>query len=831
MTKLSEKFNFTHVEKKWQEYWQEYKIYQWQASDDKENSYIIDTPPPTVSGELHIGHVFSYNHTDFIARYMRMKGKNVFYPIGFDDNGLPTERLVEKQKSIKAKDLPRDEFIRICHEVVAIEEQKFKDLFISLGLSVDWSCQYQTISDRSRQISQMSFLDLINKNQIYRSFEPVLWDPVDHTAISQAEIEDKEKDSTMYDINFSLSSGELIAIATTRPELLAACVAVFCHPLDERYKKYVGLNAHTPLFKVAVPIIADDKVDMEKGTGLVMCCTFGDTMDVAWWRAHKLPTRMLLNKEGKVVKIDLSKISAHPDEAQNILTAIEGLSANQSRAKIVEILKERELIVAAKPIKHSVKCAERSGAPLEIIVTPQWFLKTIEHKESLLERSNELNWHPSTMKIKLDTWINGVSWDWCISRQRYFGVPFPVWYSKRPGEEGKAIFASPKQLPADPLFDLPEGYNRSEVVADSDVMDTWATSCVSPQLNAYGINDTMTLEHERYNRLFPADLRPQAHEILRTWAFGTILKSHLHDNKLPWKNIMISGWCLAPDKSKMSKSKGNIVKPESLLVEYGSDVIRYWASNARLGSDTTFSQDVINNGKRLVNKIWNAAKFVELHIKPSQEDDFSKVICASDKAILALITKVIEELGSHFEAYEYSLARETIEKFFWQDFCNNYLEVSKSRIYNQSNSNPNLQESGLITLSYVFKTILKLFAPFLPYITEELYKAMYNNQQSIHERFSWPKILPSLICLTSLQEYEISIEILEAVRKLKSSKNLSMKATLNKIEIITSQKIAPDLLEDLKNVTNTMEISFVENFKSPEEIYTLDKLKINLILS
>ena len=574
-----------------------------------------------------------------------------------------------------------------------------------------------------------------------------------------------------------------------------------------------------------VPIIADNSVSIEKGTGLVMCCTFGDVTDVMWWKQHKLPLRTILSKTGRIEDIDFTDISIDSTQANQFMQEFVGLTVSATREKIIILLKENKLIIKELAIKHMVKCAERSGAALEILPTYQWFIKSLAHKEELLDRSAELNWHPKNMKIKLDNWINSVSWDWCISRQRYFGVPFPIWYSKRKGEEGKILLPDLKQLPVNPIIDLPHGYNKDEVEPDFDVMDTWATSAISPQLNSLNISDDLGLDSLRHEKLFPADLRPQAHEIIRTWAFGTILKAHLHENKLPWKNIMISGWCLAEDKSKMSKSKGNAVTPEKMLQDYGADVIRYWASNARLGADTAFSQDVINNGKRLVNKLWNCAKFVELHINNlaqtniSIEELLSKEIicCSSDKAIINKISIVRNKVSEYFEQYEYSLARETIEQFFWQDFCDNYIEIVKGRIYNNNNIDITWQESAQHTIKFCFEIILKLFAPFLPYICEELYQNMFDTKSSIHARYSWPSVIINKASDEDILQYESIIEILNEVRKAKSEKNLSMKTPINSLLINFSKLWISDALHDLTNVTNAIELKFKEVGDSTHE--------------
>ncbi len=812
MKEFPKNYNFTENEKKWQQIWQEKQIYAYNPNVAKEETYVIDTPPPTVSGQLHIGHVYSYTQTDFIVRFQRMMGKNIFYPMGFDDNGLPTERLVEKQKQIKAYNMDRSEFIKICEEVVESEEEKFRSLFNQIALSVDWSLEYQTISPLSRKISQMSFLDLVQKEEIYRTNQPILWDPVDGTALAQADIEDKEKTSFMNYITFKTEQGDPLTIATTRPELLPACVAVFYHPDDGRYKHLAGKSAITPLFNEQVPLLADPLVRQDKGTGLVMCCTFGDQTDITWWKTHNLPLKTIITKKGTI-------------DFQHE-TSIDGLKIKEARTKIIDILKEQELLIKQEEITHTVKCAERSGAPLEILTVPQWFVKTISHKEELLKRANEFNWHPKNMKIRLENWINAISWDWCISRQRYFGVPFPVWYSKRVGEEGKILYADVTQLPIDPLKDLPMGYSKEEVEPDYDVMDTWATSSVSPQLSTHGISDDFAVNKDRHDKLFPMDLRPQAHEIIRTWAFYTILKAHLHQNTLPWKNIMVSGWCLAEDRSKMSKSKGNVLVPEKLLEQYGSDVIRYWSANSKLGADTAYSEDVMKNGKRLVNKLWNAAKFVFIHFdklkgedkKASLLDIKEKITNEFDKWMVNKLVELVKLATNELQNYEYANAMHLTEKFFWVVLCDNYLEISKTRSYDEEHKNPQGQYSSILTLYHVMQTLLKLFAPFMPHITEELYQILYS-ENSIHVKGSWVNY--------SDLNYEINakgaeglLAILDIVRKFKAEKNLSIKTPIKLLEV-SGIVLSAELTEDLKNVTSAEEIQF--EMKD-------DKIKVNIIL-
>ncbi len=865
---LAKNYDFQSSEKKWQAFWAQSKINAWNPDEPREDTFVVDTPPPTVSGQLHMGHIFSYTQADFVVRFQRMRGKNIFYPMGFDDNGLPTERLVEKQRDIRASNMDRAEFIKICEEVVESEEEKFRQFFKSIALSVDWNLEYQTISARSRKISQMSFLDLVQKNQVYRSDQPMLWDPVDQTALAQADIEDKERESVMNDIEFRTEEGEAIIIATTRPELLPACVAVFYHPDDARYKKLEGGHAVTPLFGARVPILADDKVQMEKGTGLVMCCTFGDATDIMWWQKHKLETKIILDKMGRVARHcepayllasqsheagDHDVADAPRDDIYDVLI---GLKVNAARAKVIELLKEAELLLKQTPVTQTVKCAERSGAPLEILATKQWFVKTLEHREAMLKRSAELNWYPKAMKNRLDNWINGLSWDWCISRQRFFGVPFPVWYSKRTGEEGKAIFASPDQLPVDPLVDLPHGYTRDEVEADKDVMDTWATSAVSPQLSSHGISKDFAIDYERHQKLFPADLRPQAHEILRTWAFNTILKGHLHENCLPWKNIMISGWCLAADKTKMSKSKGNAASPEALIEQYGADVIRYWASTSRLGADTAYSEDVVKNGKRLLNKLWNAAKFVDAitslrdsshpeldsgsqeisEISEQVRNDRALITHTTDKWLISKLHTVVAKATAAFNEFEYAQGMEAVEEFFWKDFCDNYLEIVKGRAYGNESSlresvsdrgnpvTPGIttsasssrddeigQKSAIVTLLLALETILRLMAPFMPHITEELYRAIFSKGASIHARGAWPHSADYSIDEEAFAQGEVMVRIIDEARKSKAEKNLSVKTDIELLEASADVELAEDLLGDLAKVTSSKVVKYVRS--------------------
>ncbi|WP_243018029.1 MULTISPECIES: valine--tRNA ligase [Candidatus Cardinium] len=794
-------YNFLEREKHWQHFWQTEALYSWDPTVPRANTFVVDTPPPTISGQLHIGHACSYTQADFIVRFQRMLGKNIFYPMGFDDNGLPTERLVEKQKGVRAAHMDRSAFIALCKEVVTDEEEKFRHLFKAMALSVDWSLEYQTISPLSRKLSQLSFLALLEKGEVYRSAQPMLWDPVDGTALAQADIEDKERMAYMNEILFAHEATQSpLPIATTRPELLPACVALFYHPDDLRYQYLAGTYAITPIFNKRIPILPDALVQPNKGTGLVMCATFGDQTDILWWKKHQLPTCIILNKQGRI---------SYPGP-------LEGLKVTEAREKMTQILKDQSFLVKQTTIHQSVKCAERSGAPLEMLTTPQWFVRTIAHKSALLNKVKQLKWHPASMQHRLEEWINGLAWDWCISRQRYFGVPFPVWYSKRSGEEGKILLPTIDQLPVNPLEDLPIGYTRAEVEPDYDVMDTWATSSISPQLASHAIDKDFSVDYNRHLQLFPMDLRPQAHEIIRTWAFYTLLKAHLHEDTLPWKNIMIHGWCLAPDKQKMSKSKGNVLVPEKLVQAYGADVIRYWAANARLGADTCYCDNVMKNGKRLVTKLWNAGKFILSHfatiagISQPLSLHALKLTHTLDRWLLQSLAELTEKVELHLRSYGYAEALELIERFFWSVFCDDYLEISKTRVYNQMGQDDQGQRSAIITLYHTFYGLLQLFAPILPHITEELAQGLYPDKGSIHQRGSWPKWrLTTTLSQAQVEQVGVLRTIIGLVRKAKADGKLSIKAPI-RLLAIKGSVFDTDLTQDLQAVTAAAKVVFRE---------------------
>ena len=983
---LTDKYDAKITEKFWQNFWQKKNIYQFRDDLSKAQTFVIDTPPPTVSGVLHMGHIFSYTQADFVARYNRMSGKDVFYPMGFDDNGLPTERLVEKiigkKAGIYENENGRGSFVTKCREVVEEAEEEFENLFSEIALSADWNEKYQTISPEVQKISQASFVDLFNKDLVEKQYKPVFWDISDRTALAQADIIDKEVEGEAHYINFAIANDSLEEIAdknypleimTTRPELLSACVAVMINGEDVRYQDLIldknkfkeqgsegptGSYAITPLFGVKVPIIADNLVQKDKGTGAVMCCTFGDDTDVIWWEKYGLENREIIGDDGSLIElIDISKdeeskqyvgkdsaiynplnwlffinIKSFQNPIKDPANFIENYNkiANKkikiAKEEIIKLLSDLESTIDKKnypifsrpkeKIIRPVKCAERSGVPIEIISKPQWYVKISDKKEKLKQKAHQCNWYPEYMRVRIDQWIDGLSKDWCISRQRFFGVKFPVWHLKnancenltqvkfiKPNEKFfdsdlayRTVIASIEQLPVDLQIDIPQGYflpndedenkikefreklnddDRSKkiikdidqefwiVTPETDIMDTWATSSISPQLSSKGISSEICFDSNRHKKLFPADLRPQAHEIIRSWAFYTIVKSYLHsleivkdeygqaiknqdgykklqensnqEISIPWKNLMISGWCLASDKTKMSKSKGNVVTPNALIQEKSADVVRYWASASSLGADITFSEETFKIGQKLITKLFNSAKFCSQHfailnqnINQISDEKLAEFITEDlDLWILNRLDLVIKKYNEQFEIFEYAKAREVIEEFFWHYFCDNYLEICKVRSYglsaqilenielntDQKNEIIAKQLSSLATLFLCLKNILKLFAPIIPHICEEIYSKIFSeefaNFKSIHARGNYPQLPKNL--KYDQKYFQIGDEVLAIifeVRKFKSEKNLSMKSIIVVLQIVTKLDLTR-AGADIANVCNAQKIEFI----------------------
>ena len=787
--RVPERPRLNGLEERWDAVWQERGTYRFDRSRGRSEVFSIDTPPPTVSGSLHVGHVFSYTHTDIVARYQRMRGKAVFYPMGWDDNGLPTERRVQNYYGVFCDPaLPYDEdftppqdppaepqavsrqnFIELCLELTALDEQAFEDLFRRLGLSVDWSYQYTTISDHSRRISQLAFLRNLGRGQAYSAEAPCLWDATFRTAVAQAELEERERPGAYHKLAFHRAEGEgHVAIATTRPELLAACVAVVAHPEDERYGDLFGSTLRTPLFGVEVPFLPHALADPEKGTGAAMVCTFGDTVDIVWWRDLHLPVRAVLGTDGRILADPPAGLDSA--EGRAAYAELAGRTVGGARRRIAELLAASgDLLSEPEPILHAVKFFEKGDRPLEIITTRQWYITNGGHSEELrgelLGRGEELLWVPEHMQVRYANWVNGLNGDWLVSRQRYFGVPLPVWYEVDEGGEARydrdPLLPLESDLPVDPAGEAPPGYEESQrgqpggFVGEKDVMDTWATSSLSPQIACGWETDA-----DLFERTFPMDMRPQAHEIIRTWLFSTTVRSHLEHDRLPWERASISGWVLDPDRKKMSKSKGNVITPIGLLEDYGADAVRYWAARARPGTDTAFDEGQFKVGRRLAMKILNASRFVlgrisdgvqdegqdEFHEDRSSEEREAGASGAGldggrasegavspeavDAALLVRLRRLVAQTTADFNAFDYARALDRTEKFFW-DFTDNYLELVKNRSYGEGDG----AEAARSTLREALGVLIRLFAPFLPFVCEETWS--WWNRGSVHLQ-KWP---------------------------------------------------------------------------------------------
>lgn len=798
---LDKKYDSLVKEEKWLNYWKKNKIYEFKP--DYREVYSIDTPPPTVNGKIHIGHIFSYSQAEMIARYKRLRGYNVFYPFGFDDNGLPSERLVEKEQKKKAHEIGRESFSKLCYETTNKYEEEFQDLFSKLGVSTDWSMCYKTVSSSTIKISQNSFLDLIEKGHCYHKESPALWCNECLTSIAQAELETKTIKTTFNYVNFkTVEDNEIFTIATTRPELLPAIVCVFVNPDDDKNNHLIGKTAHIPVIDVNVPIIGDEKVAIDKGTGIVMCCTFGDQTDIEWWKKYNLPLKYIFTDDGRIM-----------DSVPNY----GGLKIKEARKQIVDDLQVGGYIVKIEELEHEVQTHERCGSEVEYTVMKQWFIDIMSHKEDFLRIGNEINWYPTHMHNRHEEWVNNVAWDWCISRQRYFGVPFPVWYCK---ECGEPIFASKEQLPVNPLTDTPsiEKCHKcgcKEFIPESDVMDTWATSSVTPLINMkYG-------EKDNYESILkPMSLRSNASEIIRTWDFYTIVKSYYHFGIKPWDNVMISGIVMANKGEKISKSKGNSnVEPLDLIKQFSADVVRYWAASGRLGTDITFSEETLLRGKKLVNKIWNVSKFVQMHLEDYQDkafDDFEYI----DKWILGNFIDMEKEYLKYLDNYEIGLALNILEKFFW-NFCDNYIEIVKHRLYRPEEFGEKARYSGQKTIYILLYKLLQDFSIFFPFITEEIYQDIYHDMKSIHiteikslnYSFDEEIVNGNLMC-----------EIISMVRGKKSSSNLSLKTIVKKLEIDCSPNLKKAIEEANKDFKATLFINelVINSIKDGYKINEID---------
>lgn len=779
---MQKQYNSKESESKWKNYWIKNKIFKFDKNSNKP-IFSIDTPPPTVSGKLHMGHIGSMSQMDFIARYKRMQGYNLFYPFGTDDNGLATERLIEKTQKVKATKMPRKQFITLCLKtLVGIREEYLKG-FKRLGLSCDWDIFYTTIDKHSQKISQKSFIDLYKQGREYRKQAPVIWCPTCQTAIAQVELEDKEINSHFNDIIFKIDSDDYI-ISTTRPELLPACVAVFVHPDDTRYKKLIGKKAQVPIFNYKVPIMADKRIEIEKGTGMMMSCTFGDQTDAELYMQYNLPLKIAISKNGVMTEI------AGP---------YKGLSIRDAREQIIHDLKKQNLLTNQKEITHSVNVHERCGTEIEILETKQWFIKYLDLKQKYLTQGKKLNWYPKFMFNRYENWVKGLQWDWCISRQRFFGVPIPVWYCKKCGE---VILAKESQLPVDPIVDKPKTpcpkCKSNEFVPEKDVLDTWATSSLTPRLAIE------LLPKKYWDKLYPMSLRPQAHDIITFWLFNTLVKSHFHFKTNPWKDVMISGFVLDPKGRKMSKSKGNIIEPQKMIEKYSADCLRFWAASTKLGDDSPFQEKELVAGQKFITKLWNASKFAFMHLKDYESKP--KTLEPIDKWILSELSQIIKISTEKFDNYEYSRTKAEVENFFQKRFCDNYLEIIKDRLYNPDKRGEQSRLSAQYTLYTSVLAILKLIAPITPYITEEIYQNFYKKQikeKSIHIT-NWPK--PILQDKKAEKIGNLFIEILSKVRQEKNKQGKSLKTEIILTIPERDYKIIKPAIEDLKAVTKATEI-------------------------
>ena len=759
------------IESKILKYWEKEKIYQFD-SKSKKKIFSIDTPPPTVSGEMHIGHAFSYSQGDFITRFKRMSNFNIFYPFGTDDNGLPTERLIERLKNIKSKSLPRHQFIELCLKTLKEITHSFIQDWKNLGISCDYSIYYSTIDKNSQKISQSSFLELYKKKLIYKEKFPTIYCPECQTPIAQAELEDKNKSTFFTTIKFK-SNEVTIPIATTRPELLGACVAIFVNPKDKRYKSLIGKKATVPIFNHQVPIIADESAQLDKGSGVLMVCSYGDKYDVDAIKRHKLFPKAIINKNGT---LNISPYQNFP--------------IKEARKKILQELKEKDFIIEQKTIDHTVNAHDKCGTEIEFLPIEQWFIKILDKKEKLISQGKKIKWFPEHMFKRYENWISGLEWDWSISRDRHFGIPIPIWHCKKCNE---IILPEESELPIDPAQkdrNCPKCKSKAE--AETKVLDTWATSSLTPQIASSLVNNKISL---------PYSLRPQAHDIIRTWAFYTITKSFLHENKIPWNDIAISGF-VKLEGEKMSKSKGNIIKPQSIMEQFGSDALRYWAASSKLGEDLNYQEKDLVTGKKFITKILNASNFVFINIKYQANQP---KLLETDRLFLTQLNSLIKSTTDAFNNYNYSKAKIESDSFFWKTFADNYLEIIKNRIYNGTKEE---KESAFYTLYHSLLTLLKLFAPITPFITEHIYQEHFKKterKKSIHIS-EWPAPIKIKENKEDNKTWNTLITTLSQIRQSKSNAKKSVKAEISLTLPKETQRVLASTIEDLKSVTNAKEI-------------------------
>ena len=831
LTPLPDKVGVDGLEDKWRAVWDEDGTYKFRNTRDRKAVYSIDTPPPTVSGSLHVGHVFSYTHTDVIARYKRMRGYDVFYPMGWDDNGLPTERRVQNYygvrvdtslkydpdfkppfegtegKKIQAKDqvpCSRQNFIELCERLIGQDEQKFEALWRKLGLSIDWTQTYHTIGEHPRRVAQKAFLRNLARGEAYQQDAPGLWDVTFQTAVAQAELESREYPGFYHKVAFRFEDGTPIYIETTRPELLAACTSLIAHPDDERYKPYFGKHVYSPLFHVEVPILAHPAAEMDKGAGIAMCCTFGDVTDVEWWRDLKLPTRSIIQRNGRIAMDTPDWITDPAGRA--IFEETAGKTTFSARKIIVDKLRESgDLDGEPTPTKRMTNFYEKGDKPLEIVTSRQWYLRNggtdADLNAELISRGKELEFHPDFMRVRYENWVHGLNGDWLISRQRFFGVPFPLWYPVK--ADGTADYDHPitpseDRLPIDPTSDVPEGFTEDQrdvpggFTAEQDIMDTWATSSLTPQIVTHW-EEQDEASKALFKMTFPMDLRPQGQDIIRTWLFSTVDRAHLENKCLPWAHATLSGWILDPDHKKMSKSKGNVVVPNEPIEKFGADAVRYWSASARLGLDATYDEGQMKIGRRLAIKLLNATKFAlaigredeNHHVGEAAEASWNPADVTEplDRAAMAKLALVVRQATEALEAYEHSKALEVIESYFWQ-FCDDYIELVKNRAYGTPDEQGNVPsekavKSARTALGLGLDAFARLLAPYLPYASEEVWSWMHAGSGSVH-RAAWPVVNPYVEAATGASPELLTWagKAVEQLRKIKSEAKVSMKTPI-----------------------------------------------------
>ncbi|MBC5793316.1 MAG: valine--tRNA ligase [Nanohaloarchaea archaeon] len=775
-------YNAGEVEEKWQQKWEENKVYRYQGGrdSDKKEVFSIDTPPPTVSGNLHFGHVYGNTLADFQARFQRMRGKEVYFPFGHDNNGIASERLTERELGIKHQDFERKEFQEKVREVCEKYQNEFEEGMRSFGFSMDWDNTYTTIDPKVQKISQLSFIDLYEKGREYRKKAPAIWCPECETAISQVETEDDEQHSHFNDIEFPLASGNgSVMISTTRPELLPACVAIFVHPNDESNDHLVGEKAEVPLFDREVPIIEDEGVDMETGTGVVMCCTFGDQNDIEWYQKHDLDLKVAIDETGTMTEL---------------AEKYEGMSTEEAREEIIEDLEAEDYLMDQRDITHTVQVHERCGSSLEFMVSEQWYVKLLDKKEEYLEAGKEMDWNPEKMFTRYKNWIEGLQWDWCISRQRDSGIPFPVWYCEGCGEE---IIADKSDLPVDPLSDEPPvakcpECDSTDFEPEDDVFDTWATSSLTPMINAdLQYNEEIDELDINKEELYPMNLRYQGHDIISFWLFHTVIKCLEHTGEVPFEEVQINGMILDENRRKMSKSKGNVTTPEEVTDEFSVDAARYWGANASVGDDLAMKTDELKSGEKLMRKLWNASKLVEQignkNMPDIEEEDLDEV----DRWIIGEADAAVEEVTERMENYDYSKARDSLRVAFWHKFCDDYLEIAKQRLDEETDL------STVYALKVAHKKFLKMFAPFMPHITEEIWRDMYS-ESSIH-RSKWPE--PEHVD-AELEKGENAMEVISGLRKFKTQNQMSPTAELETVKVFGEIRGFTDAIKEVMHVEN-----------------------------